>query len=189
MVKRSRRKSRAGMRASVSSPPDNIMEGMMGEVDEGVVLGNEIQRELEEQLRIDTTRAEANTMVDDLFDSRQYKPRITEIYGMGGVTGEIKFNAKEWARRHIRRLAKKEEDKLIHSQRSLKISNKKDKGKVDGITDLAPDLADMISFYLRQTKVPHGVSVRWKQEQARTKKKKKKQKKQTRKKKRRSTRD
>ena len=84
MVKRSRRKSRAGMRASVSSPPDNIMEGMMGEADEGVILGNEIQRELEEQLRIDTTSAQANAMVDDLFDSRQYKPRIREIYGMGG---------------------------------------------------------------------------------------------------------
>ena len=107
------------------------------------------------------------------------------------IIAQIKQDSKDWAKRQIRRLVKREEDELIQSQRSLNISKKKgSKGKADGITDLAPDLADMISQHLRKTKIPYDVLRRIDQEQAFLKKKKrsKKRRKRTRKKKRRSNR-
>jgi len=160
-------------------------------MDDGMELGNDIQRDLVKKIKNDTTIAEANDMVNRLFDSREFKPRITQYFGYAGVTAEIKQDSKDWAKRQIRRLVKKEEDELIQSKRSVNISKKKgSKGKADGITDLAPDLADMISQHLRKTKIPYDVSRRIDQEQAFLKKKKKskKRRKKTRKKRRRSKR-
>jgi len=172
---------------------DNIMEmgRLGGPDDDNVTLGKDLQRELTKSIQADTTLADAEGLVDRLFVSRKYKKRITDTFGPWGGTPEVNRDSKAWAKRQIRRLAKREEDELIQSQRSLNISKKKgSKGKADGITDLAPDLADMISQHLRKTKIPYDVSRRIDQEQAFLKKKKKskKRRKKTRKKRRRSKR-
>ena len=185
MVKRSRGKTkkprRAGARRAVS---DNIMDNQY--MDEGVVLGNDLQRALDGQITIETTSAEVNREVDRLFDSPDFRPRITYIFGNAGITQEIKQDAKDWAARKIARLLRKAEEKLIRSQQSLNIhKNKGRNGGKDGITDLNRDIASMITERLRDTEIPHGVSRRMKD--GHTKKKKHKKKK-TRKKRRRSTR-
>ena len=175
-------------RGPVSPLPDNIMPGGAG-MDDGRELGNDIQRDLVKKIKIDTTIAEANGMVNRVFDAGKFKPRITQYFGYAGVTAEIKQDSKDWAKRQIRRLVKREEDELIQSQRSVNISKKKgSKGKADGITDLAPDLADMISQHLRKTKISYDVSRRIKQGMTKKKKRSKKGRKKTRKKRRRSKR-
>jgi len=161
---------------------DHIMEmgRLGGSPNETVTLGTDIERSLKKLLEAKTnpTLAYAEDIVDRLFVHRRYKKRITDTFGYSGITAEIKQDSKDWAKREVRRIVKARQKELTRSKQSLNISKKKgSKGKIDGITDLAPDLADMITKSLRKTKVPDDVLHRIDQEQAFLKKKKKSKKK------------
>ena len=72
---------------------------------------------------------------------------------------------------------------LIKRKQSLSISKKKGKKGKDGLTDLAPDIADLITRKLNEIPISDAVSARIEQGKLRKKRKKKSKKKKTKKKK------
>ena len=77
--------------------------------------------------------------------------------------------------RAIQKVFKKEESKreLIKRKQSLTISKKKGKKGKDGLTDLAPDIADLITRKLNEIPISDAVSARVEQGKLRKKRKKK----------------
>jgi hypothetical protein len=197
MVKGSRGKTRkrgkrAGMNRAIAA--DTEVEDMYAFIQE------KVRGQLDRLPYGKVTSKVADKMVDNIFSGKPEtggfhevkKAKILQrkvndvLYDLHQMKQEVKNRLKPYVK--MKKEERKEKVGVTKAKQSLNISKKKgSKGKIDGITDLAPDLADMITQRLRKTKVPDDVLRRIDQGQTKKKRSKKRRKK-TRKKRRRSKR-